>query len=105
MFAAVRRYAGLDAASLEDLASNAQAICRVLTSVPGSAGCEVIETHEGFLVVSTGTDEAAVAEAGRQFVAWLDRHLPVLRQSNPDIWAGEVLVHGVAASSAEGGRS
>ena len=105
MFAAVRRYAGLDAAMLNDLAFHAQAICRVLTSVPGSAGCEVIKTREGLLVVSTGADEAAVAEAGRRFVVWLDHHLPVLRSSDPDIWAGEVLVHGVAAPPAEGGRS
>ena len=84
---------------------HAQAICRVLTSVPGAAGCQVIQTREGLLVVSTGADEAAVAESGRRFVVWLDQHLPVLRESDPDIWAGEVLVHGMAASPAEGGWS
>lgn len=105
MFAAVRRYAGLDAASIEALASHAQAIGQVLTSVPGSAGCEVIQTREGLLVVSTGTDEGAVAEAGRRFVVWLHQHLPALRESDPEIWAGEVLVHCMAASPAEGGRS
>ncbi len=105
MFAAVRRYAGLDAALIADLEANAQVIRRVLTSASGSTGCAVIATREGLLVVSTGADEATVAEAGRRFVAWADRHLPVLRDTNPDVWAGEVLVHGETAPAADGGRS
>lgn len=105
MFAAVRRYAGVDPALIEDLAANAEAIGHVLTSAPGSADCELIATREGLLVVSMGTDEATVAESGRRFAAWLDRHLPLLRQSNPEVWAGRVLVRGVAGAPAEGGRS
>jgi hypothetical protein len=105
MFAAVRRYAGLDSTSIEDLEFHTESISRVLTSVPGSAGCEVIETREGVLVVSIGVDEAAVEEAGRRFALWLDRHLPVFRETNPDVWAGKVLIHAATATSAEGDRS
>jgi hypothetical protein len=105
VFAAVRRYVGLDSSLIDVLAANATAICDALTSAPGSVGCEVIATREGLLVVSTGIDEATVAESGRRFVAWLDRHLPDLRDTNPEVWAGTVLVHGAAARTVEGGTS
>jgi hypothetical protein len=60
MFAAVRRYAGLDSTSIEDLEFHTESISRVLTSVPGSAGCEVIKTR-----VLTHAATATSAEGDR----------------------------------------
>jgi hypothetical protein len=101
----VRRYVGLDASLVEDVGAHAGAICRALTSAPGSSRCEVIATREGLIVISVGEDEVSVVEAGRRFVAWAEEHMPALRRITPDVWAGEVLVDGVAAATAEGGPS
>jgi hypothetical protein len=60
MFAAARRYAELNSTSIEDLEFHTDSISRVLTSVPGSAGCEVIETR-----VLTHAATATPAEGGR----------------------------------------
>lgn len=103
MFAAIRRYAGLDASLVDALTENAAAICRALTSVPGARGCEVIAARDSVLVLATGDDEAAVMESGRRFAAWLERHLPDADRTNPEVWAGPVIVHGSAAMAADGG--
>ncbi|HEV8403495.1 MAG TPA: hypothetical protein VGQ31_10720 [Candidatus Limnocylindrales bacterium] len=101
----MRRYVGLDASLVDDLSANATAICRALTSAPGARDCDVIATRDGLLVLALGDDEAAVVESGRRFAAWLERHLPDVHETNPEVWSGVVIAHGMAASPAEGGRS
>ena len=95
MYAAVRRYSGLDRSLVEALANKASAIRSALSGTPGSRGCDVISTREGLIVVAFGDDEGRVVEMGRRYVAWLDGNLPGLRGVAPDVWAGEVLVHGL----------
>jgi hypothetical protein len=104
MFAAVRRYAGLEGTVVRGLVENSAAIRAALTSGPGSRGCHVIGTRDGLIVVTVGDDESSVIEAGRRFVAWIDRHVPEVRAITPEVWAGDVLVDGVDdAVDAEGG--
>ena len=94
MFAAVRRYAGLDRSVVGDVAAHAAALRSALEATPGSCGCQVISTREGLIVIALGDDEGSVVEAGRRFVAMVDHHVPALRGVSPEVWAGEVLVHG-----------
>jgi hypothetical protein len=101
VFGTVRRYRGLDRSLVDAVAAQAAAIQSALIASPGCRGCEVIGTREGLIVVALGDDEAAVVEAGRRFVAWVDRHIPDLRVANPEVWAGEVLVHGASRPSGE----
>jgi hypothetical protein len=93
MFAAVRCYARQEPLT-DTLVGHAAPIRDALMAVPGSRGCEVIGTREGLIVVVVGDDGASVVEAGRRFAAWVDRHLPGLHAVPPEVWAGEVLVHG-----------
>jgi hypothetical protein len=95
VYAAVRRYSGLDRSLIDALAQQAGAVRAALSSTPGSQGCDLISTREGLIVVAFGDDEGSVVEMGRRYVAWLDGHLPGLRDVLPDVWAGEVLVHGL----------
>ena len=99
MFAAVRRYREVDGWLVDEMAAQAVAISEAMTSAPGSRGCEVIRTREGLIVVALGDDEGSVIEAGRRFVAWIDRHVPAVRGIAPEIWAGDVLVHGTTETS------
>jgi hypothetical protein len=94
VFAAIRRYRGLDGSLVDEMVANGRAICQALTSAPGSRGCDVIRTREGLIVVTLGDDEGSVVESGRRFVTWLDRHVPAVRAITPEVWAGTVLVHG-----------
>jgi len=94
VFAAVRRYRGLDGSLVDELVANGRAICQALTSAPGSRGCDVISTREGLIVVTFGDDEGSVVEAGRRFVSWLDHHVPAVHAITPEVWAGTVLIHG-----------
>ena len=103
MFAAVRRYSGLDGSLVDELVANDRAICEALTSAPGSRGCDVIRTREGLIVVTLGDDEGSVVEAGRRFVTWLDGHVPAVRAITPDVWAGTVLIHGTEIDSGKEG--
>jgi hypothetical protein len=101
LFAAVRRYSGLDDTIVQGLAADSAAICAALTSGPGSRCCQVISTREGLIVVTVGDDESSVIESGRRFVAWIDRHIPEVRAIAPEVWAGDVLVHGVGQMTEE----
>lgn len=106
MFAAVRRYSGLDGSVVDELTANVRALCAAVTSAPGTQGCEVIRSREGLIVVTLGDDEGSVVEMGRRFVAWIDRHAPEVRAITPDLWAGDVLSHGVRPAVGEdGGRA
>jgi hypothetical protein len=90
---------------VEDFARQASAIRAALSATPGSRGCDVISTREGILVITLGDDETAVVESGRRFVAWLDRHVPAIRSTAPEIWAGEVIVDDrIGAADKEGSR-
>lgn len=99
MFAAVRLYAAVDAALLDDLAGRETAIRRAITSVPGALGCEVIRTRDGLIVILFGEEEASVAEAGRRFASWMVGHVPALRAVAPSVWAGPVLAHAELAAA------
>jgi len=100
VYAAVRRYSGIDRSLIDALARQASAVRVALSSTPGSRGCDVISTREGLIVVAYGDDEGSVVEMGRRYVAWLDGHLPGLRGVAPEVWAGEVLVHGLEHATA-----
>jgi hypothetical protein len=103
MFAAVRRYHGLEGSFVDEIVGNGRAICQALTSAPGARGCDVIRTREGLIVVTLGDDERSVIESGRRFVTWLDRHAPALGAIAPEVWAGTVLVHGTENGSGQEG--
>jgi hypothetical protein len=105
VFAAVRRYHGLEGSLVDEIVANGRAVCHALTSAPGARGCDVIRTREGLIVVTLGDDEGSVIESGRRFVTWLDRHVPAARDITPEVWAGTVLVHGTGDESGlEGAR-
>ena len=99
MFAAVRRYSSVDRSVVDELANQAGAVSAALSTAPGARGCDVISTHDGVIVIALGDDETSVIESGRRFAAWIERHVPAFRTTSPEIWAGEVLIHGVGDES------
>jgi hypothetical protein len=99
MFAAVRRYSSVDRLVVDELANQAGALSAALSTAPGARGCDVISTRDGVIVIALGDDETSVIESGRRFAAWIERHVPALRTTSPEIWAGEVLIHGVGDES------
>lgn len=103
MFAAVRRYSGLDDSLVDALVSKTAAIREALAETPGVCGSDVISTREGLIVVVVGEDEDCVVEAERRFAVWAERDLPALQAVTLEVWAGEVLVHGGADRPARSG--
>ena len=92
MFATIRRYAPLPAATREAFVARAVDIALVLRSVPGAIDSALIGTHDGMTLVIYAADEQSAVEAGRRFVAWTVTALPgpgLLAE--PEVWAGHVL--------------
>lgn len=97
MFATVRRYVPLAASAVDELADQAVDVRSVLAGVPGFADAHLIRTRDGLIFVAIGEDEATVVEVGRRFVAWIDRHVPAVREAPAaEVWAGDVLPTTVA---------
>ena len=93
MFATVRRYAGLDSATITAIAERATDISRVLASVPGARGAQLILIRDGLIVVTIAIDEPALVESGRRFRAWADDQIRGFRSvDEPDVWAGPAVI-------------
>ena len=94
VFATVRHYTPLVDAIADALTVHATGLSPVLASVPGWVSSTLVRTPTGAILLTVGTDEAALVECGRRVTAWLAAHVDGFGTAAlPDVWAGDVLVH------------
>ena len=94
VFATVRHYAPLIDATADALAAHATGLHPVFASVPGWVSSTLVRTPTGAILLTVGTDEAALVECGRRVTAWLSAHVDGFgTAARPDVGAGDVLLH------------
>jgi hypothetical protein len=92
MFATVRRYVGLRDATMAAFAERGREVEVVLGSVPGTIGCELVQSRDDLLLLAVGIDERSIAEVGRRFRAWADGAIDgFAAAAEPDLWTGTVI--------------
>jgi hypothetical protein len=94
MHASIRRYEGVDSASVEEIIRRAgEGFVPIVSGVAGFVGYYIVDAGDGVLAtISVFESEAAAEESNRAAASWVKENLAGLVPSPPQITAGEVRV-------------
>jgi hypothetical protein len=94
MHASIRRYEGLDPASVEQIIQRAgEGFVPIVSEVAGFVGYYIIDAGDGVLAtISVFESEAAAEESNQAAASWVKENLAELVSSPPQITAGEARV-------------
>ena len=93
MYASIRRYGGIEASLLDELARRRDEIEALVLRVPGLVAYSLIRTPEGLTAVTVCEDQDGAEESNTRVARWVAQNLGPLVSHPPDISGGEVLLH------------
>ena len=99
-YAVIRRYAGLDPRSVDELARRVnQELLPIISQIPGFvAYCALHTGGDVVASISIFEDQAGADESTRKTAIWVKRHLAGLVPNPPQFTAGEIIAYKVKAA-------
>lgn len=98
MYASIRRYTG-DAALADRLVEHEDEVRALISAVPGFRAYYLVRGADAAASVTVCDDQAGAEESNKVAANWLHENLSDVNISAPEITAGDVVIHGAAASA------
>jgi hypothetical protein len=96
-YAVIRRYAGLDPHSIDDVARRVnEGLVPIISQIPGFvAYCALYTGGDVVASITIFEDQAGADESTRQAAVWVKQHLASLVPNPPQFTAGNVIAYKV----------
>jgi Antibiotic biosynthesis monooxygenase len=95
MYAAIRRYEGVDPGSVDELTRRSkESVMPMLSRMPGFAAHYFVDAGDGVVAsISLFEDRAAAEESTRRILGLIKQEFGALLPNPPQITTGEVVAH------------
>jgi len=98
MYASIRRYAG-DVALADRLAEHEDEVRALISGIPGFRAYYLVRGDDATTSITICDDRAGAEQSNKVAAGWLRENLSDVTVAPPQVTAGDIVIHGMAASS------